>query len=147
MALYVSAGRRFRRTLVIAVGVGDRRASSLGWLIGRQQVPSIDDRVAERPSRTADSAATGLERLDIEYEQVLAGTDDLDTSVLQPLDELRTDLQATMDQAPWLTAATRATLLDALSLKYVSWPSTERHSEFTTSTSEAATLVTQALGG
>ena len=112
MALYVSASRRFRRVLFIAVGVAIV-AFGLGWLIGRQQVPSIDHRV-EQVRTAADNAATGLERLDIEYEQVLDGTDDLDTSVLTPLDDLRSDLQDTMDRAPWLTTDMRAAMLDAL---------------------------------
>ena len=104
MALYVSASKRFRRVLMIAVGVAIV-AFVLGWLIGHQQVPSIDTRVAD-VREAAENTATGLERLDIEYEQVLDGTDDLDTSVLKPLDDLRSELQDTMDQAPWLTTAT-----------------------------------------
>ena len=112
MALYVSASKRFRRMLIIAIGVAIV-AFVLGWLIGRQQVPSIDARVAD-VSEAADNTATGLERLDIEYEQVLDGTDDLDTSVLKPLDDLRSELQDTMDQAPWLTTAMRAAMLDAV---------------------------------
>ena len=97
---------------MIAVGVAIV-AFVLGWLIGHQQVPSIDARVAD-VREAAENTATGLERLDIEYEQVLDGTDDLDTSVLKPLDDLRSELQDTMDQAPWLTTATRAATLDAL---------------------------------
>jgi hypothetical protein len=145
MALYISAGRRFRRTLVIALGAAIV-ALVVGWAIGRQQVPSITARV-RAVQQDAERAATALERLGIEYEQVLAGTDDLDTSVLQPLDELRTDLQSTMDQAPWLSAATRATLLDAVSEVRQLAVDGVPLEEFTTSTSEAATLVTQALGG
>jgi hypothetical protein len=112
MALYVSAGKRFRRMLMIAAGVAIV-AFVFGWLIGRQQVPSIDARVAD-VSEAAENTATGLERLDIEYEQVLDGSDDLDTSVLKPLDDLRGELQDTMDDAPWLTTTTRAAMLDAL---------------------------------
>ncbi len=44
MALYVSAGRRFRRTVVIAV-VASLIALVVGWTIGRQQAPAITDRV------------------------------------------------------------------------------------------------------
>ena len=113
MALYISAGRRFRRTLVIAVAAAVV-AFAIGWLIGHQQVPSIAERVAE-VQQDGESQATGLERLGIEYEQVLAGTDDLDSSVLQPLDDLRAELQSTMDRAPWLTSDERAALLDAVS--------------------------------
>ena len=112
MALYVSASKRFRRVLAIAVAVGVV-AFFLGWLIGRQQVPSIDERVSQVQT-SADRLATGLERLGIEYEQVLAGTDELDGSVITPLDDLRTELQSTMDRAPWLSGDQRATALDAI---------------------------------
>ena len=110
MALYVSAARRLRRTIVIAAVVGVV-AFALGWLTGREQVPSIDHRVSQVQAAAGD-IATGLERLDIEYEQVLDGTDALDASVLTPLDELRTDLQSTMDRAPWLSVEQRAAVLD-----------------------------------
>ncbi len=112
MALYVSAGKRFRRVLAIAIAVG-AVAFFLGWLIGRQQVPSIDERVSQVQT-SADRLATGLERLGIEYEQVLAGSDDLDGGVIVPLDDLRSDLQSTMDRAPWLSSAERASALDAI---------------------------------
>ena len=145
MALYISAGRRSRRTLAIALGAAIV-GLVVGWAIGRQQVPSITERV-RAVQQDAERAATALERLGIEYEQVLAGTDDLNTSVLQPLDELRTDLQSTMDQAPWLSAQTRATLLDAVSQVRQLAVDGAPLEEFTTSTSEAATLVVRALGG
>ena len=112
MALYVSAARRTRRTIVIAVVVG-LVALVLGWLYGRQQVPSIEDRVADVRAEAGD-VATALERLDIEYEQVLAEFDSLESSVLVPLDDLRTELQATMDRAPWLRSDQRAPVLDAV---------------------------------
>lgn len=114
MALYISAARRRRRTVVVAVVVGVV-ALALGWLIGRQQVPSVDSRVAEVQADAA-SIAAGIERLDIEYEQVLTGasSDPVETSVVAPLDELRTQLQHTLDRAPWIATAQRAPLLDAL---------------------------------
>ena len=62
----------------------------------------------------ADDVATALERLDIEYEQVLAGTDELATSVLAPIDDLRSTLQGTMDRAPWLNSDQRAVVLDQI---------------------------------
>ena len=55
--------------------------------------------------------ATGIERLDIEYEQVLTGADTAEGGVVEPLDGLRTDLIETMDDAPWLAPSTRSTLL------------------------------------
>jgi hypothetical protein len=145
MALYISAGRRFRRTLVIAVAAAVV-AFAIGWLIGHQQVPSIAERVNE-VQQDGESQATGLERLSIEYEQVLAGTDDLDSSVLQPLDDLRTELQSTMDRAPWLTSDQRAEMLDAVAQVRQNAVDGVPLESFTASATAAATLIRQELGG
>jgi hypothetical protein len=145
MALYISAGRRFRRTLVIAVAAAVV-AFAIGWLIGHQQVPSIAERVTE-VQQDGESQATGLERLSIEYEQVLAGTDDLDSSVLQPLDDLRTELQSTMDRAPWLTSDERAAMLDAVSQVRQNAVDGVPLEPFTQSATAAATLIRRELGG
>jgi len=113
MALYVSAGTRARRTAIIAVAAA-AIALVVGWAIGRNQVPSIDDRVAEVSADGRD-IATRLERLDIEYRQVVdGGGDSLASGVLEPLRDERVALQTTMDRAPWIRAAARARLLDAL---------------------------------
>ena len=144
MALYISAGRRFRRTVVIAVAAAVV-AFAIGWLIGHQQVPSIAERVAE-VQQDGEGQATGLERLGIEYEQVLAGTDDLDSSVLQPLDDLRTELQSTMDRAPWLTSDQRAAMLDAVSQVRQNAVDGVPLESFTASATAAATLIRQELG-
>ena len=144
MALYVSAGRRFRRTVVIAV-VASLIALVVGWAIGRQQAPAITDRVAA-VQHQAEQEATGLERLGTEYEQVLGGTDDLDDSVVQPLDAVREDLQATMNRAPWLTGAERAALLDAVSQVRQAAIDEVPLEEFTAATVAAAALVRQELG-
>jgi hypothetical protein len=145
MALYVSAGRRFRRTLVIAVAAAVV-AFAIGWLVGRQQVPSISNRVAE-VQQDSEREATGLERLGIEYQQVLAGTDDLDSSILQPLDDVRAELQTTMDRAPWLSNDERAALLDAVSQVRQNAVDSASLDEFTSSASAAATLIRHQLGG
>ena len=145
MALYISAGRRFRRTLVIAVAAAVV-AFAIGWLIVHQQVPSIAERVTE-VQQDGEGQATGLERLSIEYEQVLAGTDDLDSSVLQPLDDLRTELQSTMDRAPWLTSDQRAAMLDAVSQVRQNATDGVPLESFTASATAAATLIHQELGG
>ena len=114
MTLYISAARRQRRTIAWAVGVG-LVSLVLGLLLGRQQIPSIGDRVASVKA-AAGEIATGVERLDIEYEQALAasGTDTVAAGVVTPLDELRARLQRTMDDAPWLAAAQRQALLDSM---------------------------------
>jgi len=113
MALYVSAGARRRRAIIAALVTG-LIALALGWVIGRQQVPSIGERVTQVQA-DANDIATGIERLDIEYEQVLTGTGDtVDAGVIAPLDGLRDQLIDTMDRAPWLAQAQRSALLDQL---------------------------------
>jgi hypothetical protein len=111
MALYVSSTARLRRTLVMVV-IAALLAFLLGWLYGRQQVPSIESRVTAVQATAAD-IATGVERLDIEYEQVLAGGDSVDTGVIAPLTELRTSLVGALDDAPWIAQSTRNDLLDS----------------------------------
>jgi len=113
MALYVSKARRARRTTIICVVVAIV-AGALGWAIGHSQVPSVDDRVAS--VRTdADRIATDISRLDIEYQQALAGKgDSVAAGVLTPLHDEQTALQHTMDRAPWLAAARRSAMLDSV---------------------------------
>lgn len=144
MALYVSASKRFRRVLAIAVVVGVV-AFLLGWLIGRQQVPSIDERVSQVQT-SADRLATGLERLGIEYEQVLAGTDGLDGSVITPLDDLRSELQSTMDRASWLSGDQRAAALDAIAGVRQSALDNDTLDEFSSVASDAAAIVRSMFG-
>jgi hypothetical protein len=112
MALYTSVATR-RRRAVIAVVVASLLAFGVGWLLGRQQVPSVDERVADVRTAASD-IATGLERLDIEYEQVLAGEDSVEGGVLEPLDGLRADLIDQLESAPWIVSTTRSELLDSL---------------------------------
>lgn len=114
MAVYISSGRRMRRTIV-ATALAAVIGLGLGIAIGRQQVPSIADR-ARRVQTAASDVAIGVERLDIEYEQTLdaSGSDSVEAGVITPLDELRTRLQETFDRAPWLTSQQRAAVLDDL---------------------------------
>ena len=114
MALYISAGRRLRRTIATAVAAATV-SLVVGLLIGRQQVPSIADRVREVQTAASD-IAIGVERLDIEYEQTqtAGGGDTVAAGVLTPLTELRTRLQQTFDRAPWVTSQQRGAMLDDL---------------------------------
>ncbi len=106
MALYVSARKRRTRAAIACLVVG-LLAFGIGWLFGRQQVPSVADRIAEVQD-DASAVATGLERLDIEYAKVLAGADSLDKAVLEPIDQSVSRAQHALDDAPWVTSrATR----------------------------------------
>jgi hypothetical protein len=112
MALYVSAARRRTRAVAAAVVVGVL-AFGAGLLIGRQQVPSVNDRIHAVQS-DAGQIATGIERLDVEYANVVAGTDSLAEGVLAPIDETIRTAQRALDDAPWITAQQRAAVVDAL---------------------------------
>src|SRR4051812_22825257 len=112
MALYVSRQTR-RRRLVVAVVITAVVTFVLGLAIGRQFSSSVTDRVAAVRERGVE-LATGMERLDIEYEQILSGEDDLEHGVLTPLAELRSNLQSTLERAVWLSSNERGELLDAL---------------------------------
>ncbi len=146
MARYVSKSERLRRIVAVALACAVV-AFALGWLYGRQQVPSVGDQVAAARDR-ATLIATGIERLDIEYQQVLSGTDGetLERGVLAPLDELRVSLQQAMDDAPWLTAAQRAAALDALATARAAAEATATQGAFTASLGRAATVVRQTFG-
>jgi hypothetical protein len=66
--------------------------------------------------------------------------------VVQPLDAVREDLQATMNRAPWLTGAERAALLDAVSQVRQAAIDEVPLEEFTAATVAAAALLRQELG-
>jgi hypothetical protein len=144
MALYVSAGRRRARAVIAAVVVG-LLAFGLGLLIGRQQVPSVGERIAQVQD-DATAVATGLERLDVEYAKVLAGTDSLDKAVLTPLDQTVTRAQQAMDDAPWVTGAQRAALLDALAQTRQSAVGDDPQDAFVAHLAETAALVRATFG-
>jgi hypothetical protein len=144
MALYISNARRTRR-VVVAAAVAAVLGLVIGWLIGRQQVPSIDERVGDVRDEAAN-VATAIERLDIEYEQVLGGTDDLQSSVLTPIDELRADLQHAMDRAPWLTSAQRSPVLDEVAQLRDSAEAREAEDSFHAHVASAAAAVRDLFG-
>ena len=145
MALYVSAGARRRRAIIAALVTG-LIALALGWVIGRQQVPSIGERVTQVQA-DANDVATGIERLDIEYEQVLTGTGDtVDAGVIAPLDGLRDQLIDTMDRAPWLAQAQRSALLDQLAEIEASAKRSVPLADFRTLLTDAGTSVRATFG-
>lgn len=144
MALYVSARKRRTRAVIAAVVVG-LLAFGIGWLIGRQQVPSVNDRVAAVQD-DAQGVATGLERLDVEYAKVLAGTDSLDEAVLAPIDQTVTRAQHALDDAPWVTAAQRAAVVDALAQTRASAVAKDPQDTFVGHLHDTAALVRTTFG-
>jgi hypothetical protein len=144
MALYVSRSRRRTRAVIAAVVVGVL-AFAAGLLIGRQQVPSVGDRI-HAVQADAGQIATGLERLDIEYANVVAGTDSLDEGVLAPIDETIRATQHALDGAPWITATERAALVDALAETRASAEQRDAADVFDQHLSDTAALVRTTFG-
>lgn len=107
MALYISAGRRRRTTIVVgiaAIVVG----IALGFLLGRGTATTIDDRVTEARDAGRKFAAS-LRVLPLEYEQAVTG--DGEAGGADPI--VRRALageQAAIDAAPWLGDAQIAAL-------------------------------------
>lgn len=144
MALYISARKRRTRAVIVAVVVG-LLAFGLGLLVGRQQVPSVGDRISA-VQQDADEVATGLERLDVEYAKVLAGTDSLDQAVLAPIDQTVTRAQHALDDAPWIVAAQRAAILDALAQTRQSAVAGDPQDMFVAHLEDTAALVRSTFG-
>lgn len=146
MALYFSSARRARRSAGIAIAAAVL-AFLAGWAFGRQQVPSIEGRVASL-QREAAAIAIGIERLDIEYEEMLGagGADTVEASVVVPLDELRVRLQRAMDGAPWLAPSSRAELLDSLAAVRSSAKAGATIETFQSSSAEAGQRIRDSFG-
>ena len=146
MALYVSAGRRLRRTIAIAT-VAAVVALVVGLVIGRSQVPSIASRVRSVQTVGSD-VAIGIERLDIEYEQTqtAGGGDSVQAGVLTPLDELRTQLQQEFERAPWVTSTQRSAVLDDLAAVGSAAKEGVSLDAFRTAAAKAGARVRAALG-
>ena len=144
MALYVSARKRRTRAVVACIVVG-LLAFGVGWLFGRQQMPSVSERIANVQDDAA-AVATGLERLDVEYANVLAGTDSLDQAVLKPIDQTVTRAQHALDDAPWVTAVQRAAILDALAKTRQSAVAEEPQDTFVGHLQDTAAIVRSTFG-
>jgi hypothetical protein len=145
MALYVSNRTRWRR-MITAVVVSSALTGTLGVLIGRQQVPSVAEQV-QSVKREAGEIATGVERLDIEYDQVLAGEgDSVKAGVIEPLAGLRTRIQAAFDRSPWIAGARRAEVLDSFAAIEAAANQRVSTDAFTASLKSTGSLIRQTFG-
>jgi len=115
MALYVSAARRRRRTLVVGavalvVGV------LLGWLIGRATGSSADDEVKARQN-DAEQLVARLDGLDLEYQQTAAGGTSGSDAVQGSVDAAKAiaaDVDALLARMPWVAPAERTATVQAV---------------------------------
>jgi hypothetical protein len=101
MALYVPAGARKRRLLLVG-GLALVAGLLLGYLIGRATSPGLEDEVSDVQDLALDATAA-LRRIPIEYEQAVAGeggeSTDTITGAIDRADELLDDAYA---EAIWL---------------------------------------------
>lgn len=113
MALYVPAGRRRRRAALLAgaalvVGLG------LGLIAGRATAPDVGERV-HATQREASVVTAELRVLSLHQEAGAASqTAGGDNGAAFAIRRAKTDLTAALDDAPWITSATRHQLLASL---------------------------------
>ena len=113
MALYVPAGRRRRRAALfgaaaLLVGLG------IGLIAGRATSPDVGERV-RATQRQANVVTAELRVLSLHQEAGAASqTAGDDNGAAFAIRRARIDLTAALDDAPWITSATRQRLLTSL---------------------------------
>ena len=115
MAIYVPDSTRRRRAVLLAAGclvVG----LLVGGLVGRATAPGLDDEVGDVQEQAA-AAATALQRLPIEYEQLLTGDGESPATVNDAIDRSEAQLREAYADAIWFgdgASAPTDAALDAL---------------------------------
>ena len=143
MALYISAGRRRRTTIMVGVAAAIV-GLLLGFLLGRGTTTTIDDRISA--SRDAGRKfAAALRVLPLEYEQAV--TDDGESGGAAPIVERSLDgEQAALDAAPWLSDAQIAALRSNLDVVRSAPANDLPPDEFAAAVDEAVTAVEATFG-
>lgn len=143
MALYISAGRRRRTTIIVGVAAAIV-GLLLGFLLGRGTATTIDDRISA--SRDAGRKfAAALRVLPLEYEQAV--TDDGESGGAAPIVERSLDgEQAALDAAPWLSDAQIAALRSDLDVVRSAPANDLPPDEFAAAVDEAVTAVEATFG-
>jgi hypothetical protein len=147
MALYIPAGRRKRRLVLVALA-----ALALGLVLGaaagRASAPTAADQAAEAKQK-ADTVAGQLQALTIHYDQVAKGEitkASFQASLDAGLARAQSDLDVAMAQAPWLDAkakdALRAEVQGVSGLAARDAPA----AEFDAAVAHAATSIKVAFG-
>ena len=109
MALYVPQSRRRRNAALVAVATL-LAGLVVGFLVGRSSAVTASEAAAQVKSQ-ADTLATRVEALTIEYDQAVSGAGDtIQAGVIDALDGIDRDLEALTRDAPWLGAAQIAAL-------------------------------------
>lgn len=139
MAIYVPDSTRRRRAVLLAAGCLVA-GLVLGGLVGRATAPGIDDEVQRVQAQAAD-AATALQRLPIEYEQLLSDDGESPATLNDAIDRAQAQLREAYADAIWFgdsAAAATDAALDALREVVASEGSAE---EFAAAVDEAVSAI------
>ena len=113
MAVYMQGSRRHRVTVIVGaatllIGFG------VGYLVGHGGSTSASEVVSTARSKGED-AATALQRLPIEYNQVVDSTSgESSATITQAIDEAASLLDDAFAVAPWLGPELRQPAVDAI---------------------------------
>lgn len=143
MALYISAGRRRRATIVAAVAAAVV-GLAVGLLIGRGTATTVDDRIAEAQTAGRRLAAS-LRVLPLEYEQATTGVGE-DGGAADLVRRALDGEQAALDTAPWLGDRQIAELEQRLAVVRDAPAAGLTPDEFSVAVEEAATAVETTFG-
>jgi hypothetical protein len=111
MAVYQPPGRRRNLTLAVAT-VALVVGLTVGLIVGHATATGVDERIADARA-DARGLAGALQVLPLEYEQALGGTSET-ARIADTVDRATSRLPATLDAAPWLTAAQRGRVTAAV---------------------------------
>jgi hypothetical protein len=143
MALYISAGRR-RRTAILVAVVALVVGVAAGFLIGRGTATTVEDRIAEGREAGRKFAAS-LRVLPLEYEQAV--TDDGESGGAEPIVKRSLEGEQTaFDAAPWLGDAQIAAVHEKVDIVRKGPANDLTPDEFTEAVEEAAAAVEVAFG-
>jgi hypothetical protein len=145
MALYVPLSRRRRNAGLVAVAtlLG---GLILGFAVGRSTAVTAPERAAAVRA-AGDTLGTRLEALSIEYDQAVSGTgDSIQAGVLDALVLINRDLDALVDDAPWLGDAQVEALHEATAGVEQAATGEVTPAEFATMATEAARVVRTTFG-
>ena len=113
MVDYIPLSRRRRNATLVALAtllVG----LVVGVVVGRSAAVTASE-AAKQVRARGDTLGTRIEALTIEYDQAIAGTGDtVQRGVLDALDLVESDMNQLIADSPWLGAAQKATLHDAI---------------------------------
>ncbi len=142
MAVYVSPGRRRRRTIVAAVTalvVG----IAIGVFLGRGTAGSIDDKVAATRSAAA-AAAAGLSVLPLEYAQSFAGQGGGATA--DTVQQAGARVTTAVADTPWLPDLQRARVAAAVRAMTEAARRKAQPAQFDRAVGDVQNLVVQLFG-